>query len=157
MRWQDLKDLFRKAGTVLRADVSLGPDNRSRGYGTVLLASAEDAGRAVDMFNGYSWQTRILEVRPDRLPPDFDSPSPVGGYTSGVSNLPNLLGASPFGPAGKNNTAAALSSQGEDFDFKSLYGYDGLGPSAAGGRNLFVGNVGYRPPRGRLVDLCQTI
>lgn len=47
MRWQDLKDLFRKAGTVLRADVSLGPDNRSRGYGTVLLASAEDAGKAV--------------------------------------------------------------------------------------------------------------
>lgn len=32
VRWQDLKDLFRKAGTVLRADVSLGPDNRSRGF-----------------------------------------------------------------------------------------------------------------------------
>lgn len=73
VRWQDLKDLFRKAGgTVLRADVSLGPDNRSRGYGTVLLASAEDAGRAIDMFNGYVWQTRTLEVRPDRLPNDFD-------------------------------------------------------------------------------------
>ena len=56
----------------MRADVSLGPDNRSRGYGTVLLATAEDAGRAIDMFNGYSWQTRILEVRPDRLPPDLD-------------------------------------------------------------------------------------
>ncbi|KAF8879645.1 hypothetical protein CPB84DRAFT_1649165, partial [Gymnopilus junonius] len=74
VRWQDLKDLFRKAGTVLRADVSLGPDNRSRGYGTVLLATAEDAGRAVDMFNGYSWQTRVLEVRLDRLLPEHDSP-----------------------------------------------------------------------------------
>jgi hypothetical protein len=71
VRWQDLKDLFRKAGTVLRADVALGPDNRSRGYGTVLLATAEDAGRAVDMFNGYSWQTRVLEVRLDRLPADL--------------------------------------------------------------------------------------
>ena len=50
----------------MRADVSLGPDNRSRGYGTVLLATAEDAGRAVDTFNGYSWQSRILEVRLDR-------------------------------------------------------------------------------------------
>ena len=50
MRWQDLKDLFRKAGTVLRADVSLGPDNRSRGYGTVMLATAEDAGRAIGVF-----------------------------------------------------------------------------------------------------------
>ncbi|KAF8595375.1 hypothetical protein BDV93DRAFT_421120, partial [Ceratobasidium sp. AG-I] len=72
VRWQDLKDLFRKAGTVLRADVSLGPDNRSRGYGTVLLASAEDAGKATDMYNGYVWQNRTLEVRPDRLPPEFD-------------------------------------------------------------------------------------
>nr|GAT46853.1 telomere maintenance protein [Mycena chlorophos] len=74
VRWQDLKDLFRKAGTVLRADVSLGPDNRSRGYGTVLLATAEDAGRAVDMFSGYSWQGRILEVRADSRVRDFDAP-----------------------------------------------------------------------------------
>ncbi|TDL22740.1 RNA-binding domain-containing protein [Rickenella mellea] len=110
VRWQDLKDLFRKAGTVLRADVSLGPDNRSRGYGTVLLATAEDAGRAVDMFNGYSWQTRTLEVRLDRLPPELDystasnlnvvgMPSsssmptmPVmrnlGGVSGGLNNLP---------------------------------------------------------------------
>ncbi|PIL23100.1 hypothetical protein GSI_14408 [Ganoderma sinense ZZ0214-1] len=71
VRWQDLKDLFRRAGTVLRADVSLGPDNRSRGYGTVLLATAEDAGRAIDMFNGYTWQTRTLEVRPDRMGEDI--------------------------------------------------------------------------------------
>ncbi|KAF8155705.1 hypothetical protein B0H34DRAFT_850470 [Crassisporium funariophilum] len=89
VRWQDLKDLFRKAGTVLRADVSLGPDNRSRGYGTVLLATAEDAGRAVDMFNGYSWQTRVLEVRLDRLLPDYDSPLPsAAGGGSGSSYLP---------------------------------------------------------------------
>ncbi|EKM57474.1 uncharacterized protein PHACADRAFT_91047 [Phanerochaete carnosa HHB-10118-sp] len=67
VRWQDLKDLFRRAGTVLRADVSLAPDNRSRGYGTVLLASAEDAGRAIDMFNGFVWQTRTLEVRHDKM------------------------------------------------------------------------------------------
>ncbi|KAJ3513904.1 hypothetical protein NMY22_g14903 [Coprinellus aureogranulatus] len=67
VRWQDLKDLFRRAGTVLRADVSLGADNRSRGYGTVLLATAEDAGRAIDMFNGYEWQARMLEVRVDRI------------------------------------------------------------------------------------------
>lgn len=52
---------------MLRADVSLGADNRSRGYGTVLLATAEDAGRAIDMFNGYEWQARMLEVRVDRI------------------------------------------------------------------------------------------
>ncbi|KZT03870.1 uncharacterized protein LAESUDRAFT_617004, partial [Laetiporus sulphureus 93-53] len=50
VRWQDLKDLFRRAGTVLRADVALGPDNRSRGHGTVLMATAEDGERALGMF-----------------------------------------------------------------------------------------------------------
>lgn len=84
VRWQDLKDLFRRAGTVLRADVSLSPDNRSRGYGTVLLASAEDAGRAVDMFNGFSWQGRILEVRLDRL-----------GAVPGVDMDPTMMGGAP--------------------------------------------------------------
>ncbi|KAJ7185419.1 hypothetical protein C8R46DRAFT_881778 [Mycena filopes] len=98
VRWQDLKDLFRRAGTVLRADVSLGPDNRSRGYGTVLLATAEDAGRAVDMFSGYSWQGRVLEVRADRVR-DFDQPfaneeveesmyAPPMGRNLFVGNLP---------------------------------------------------------------------
>jgi RNA recognition motif-containing protein len=146
VRWQDLKDLFRKAGTVLRADVSLGPDNRSRGYGTVLLASAEDAGRAVDMFNGYSWQTRILEVRPDRLPPDFDNPSSAG-FTSGVPNLQNSLGATPFAPTGQNNSSVSAAiltnAAGEDFDYTLFHLYDELGPSGAGGRNLFVGNVSF--------------
>lgn len=147
MRWQDLKDLFRKAGTVLRADVSLGPDNRSRGYGTVLLASAEDAGRAVDMFNGYSWQTRILEVRSDRLPPDFDNPPLTGGFASGVVNLPSSLGPGQFVSAGQNNPASISSNgMGEDLDYASFHLYDGLGPSGAGGRNLFVGNVSFRLP-----------
>lgn len=60
MRWQDLKDLFRKAGTVLRADVSLGPDNRSRGYGTVLLASAEDARKAVgELKLQFNWRSSL--------------------------------------------------------------------------------------------------
>ncbi|KAK0203718.1 RNA-binding domain-containing protein [Desarmillaria ectypa] len=113
VRWQDLKDLFRQAGTVLRADVSLGPDNRSRGYGTVLLATAEDAGRAVDKFNGYSWQTRILEVRPDRLPPDFDNSA----------------------------ATSAFSYPLPDIDSLSLYGLERPASSAGGPRNLFVGNV----------------
>lgn len=145
VRWQDLKDIFRKAGTVLRADVSLGPDNRSRGYGTVLLATAEDAGRAVDMFNGYSWQTRILEVRPDRLPPEFDNSlgAPQGTpFSGGVGNGPSPLGASSFGPSGQNTQmpSAPVSSQSmtDEIDYNSLYAHEG---STVGGRNLFVGNV----------------
>jgi len=83
VRWQDVKDLFRRAGTVLRADVSLDvATNRSRGYGTVLMGSREDGVKAIEMFNGYNWQTRTLEVRPDRLPPEYE-PQP---HVPGASN-----------------------------------------------------------------------
>jgi RNA recognition motif-containing protein len=158
VRWQDLKDLFRRAGTVLRADVSLGADNRSRGYGTVLLATAEDAGRAIDMFNGYSWQTRILEVRHDRLPPtDFDTT---------ISSLP---------PLGSSTNAALLSRpsvlhQGSHYPsidevsdvhglFNQYQSHDGVLSSASGsasqGRNLFVGNLPFHCQWQDLKDLFR--
>lgn len=139
MRWQDLKDLFRRAGTVLRADVSLGPDNRSRGYGTVLLATAEDAGRAVDMFNGYSWQTRVLEVRLDRLLPEHDSPL----YTSIGSSTTSSSRSSPY-PSLPSTSSSQLGSSPSVLDepeYMSIY--RGTDPNSC--RNLFVGNVSLRP------------
>ncbi|KAI8148642.1 hypothetical protein BJV82DRAFT_664000 [Fennellomyces sp. T-0311] len=66
VRWQDLKDLFRKAGNVQRADVALSFEKRSKGHGTVLFATVEDAQRAIDMLHSYKWQGRVLEVREDR-------------------------------------------------------------------------------------------
>ncbi|KAI3617446.1 hypothetical protein CBS9595_003355 [Malassezia furfur] len=63
VRWQDVKDLFRRAGTVLRADVHLTADNRSCGTGTVLFATEDDALRAVDALHGYTWQGRVLDVQ----------------------------------------------------------------------------------------------
>ncbi len=39
-------------GTILRADVAMGVDGRSRGFGTVTFASEADAERARCMFNG---------------------------------------------------------------------------------------------------------
>ncbi|KAH9888130.1 hypothetical protein C8Q73DRAFT_204492 [Cubamyces lactineus] len=109
VRWQDLKDLFRRAGTVLRADVSLGPDNRSRGYGTVLLATAEDAGRAVDMFNGYTWQTRTLEVRPDRMGEELNVPGAnpaVAPYGVGLGAMGMGVGVGALGALGGYGAAA---------------------------------------------------
>ena len=86
-RWQDVKDLFRRAGTVLRADVQLLPDGRSSGNGTVLFASMEDAERATDMLHGYTWQGRVLSVKLDAgeelqplpQPEHFAQPWPQGG------------------------------------------------------------------------------
>lgn len=102
----------------MRADVSLSPDNRSRGYGTVLLATAEDAGRAVDTFNGYSWQSRMLEVRLDRQLQEFESPTPIN------SSYLSLL-----------FSASKSSSVTDDPDYLSSV----TDPNSR--RNLFVGNV----------------
>lgn len=52
IQWQDLKDLFRAAGAVARADVALGPDGRSRGFGTVTFVTEDGAERARRMFDG---------------------------------------------------------------------------------------------------------
>ena len=142
-----MKDLFRRAGTVLRADVSLGPDNRSRGYGTVLLATAEDAGRVIDMFNGYTWQTRTLEVRPDRLGEESLAAGGVGtpvvgglggltappsgsGTPVNVSSLPSPMGRYPSGLSvfSALEEAEAVSSRPDS-------------SSGQASRNLFVGNV----------------
>jgi len=111
--------------------VSLGPDNRSRGYGTVLLATAEDAGRAVDMFNGYSWQTRVLEVRLDRLLPEYEAQAlsvPGSATSSGHISLPSHHGS--------------FSSISDDQDFSTIY-HSNNDPNSC--RNLFVGNVSFAP------------
>ncbi|EMD35406.1 hypothetical protein CERSUDRAFT_124727 [Gelatoporia subvermispora B] len=166
VRWQDLKDLFRRAGTVLRADVSLGPDNRSRGFGTVLLASAEDAGRAVDMFNGYCWQTRTLEVRPDRMEDHSGSgagtpsihgatPLPTGAAAAALAGLhaPAPLARFASAPAavysgllGGEEAGAALSRPGT--------GSGGV-PALGASRNLFVGNLPFHIQWQDLKDLFR--
>ncbi|KAL5522607.1 hypothetical protein ACEPAG_8624 [Sanghuangporus baumii] len=64
--WQDLKDLFRQAGNIVRADINIGADGRAKGSGTVLFETVKDAQSAISMYNGYEWYGRVLEVREDR-------------------------------------------------------------------------------------------
>lgn len=65
--WQDIKDLFRSAGNVIRADVHLTPDGRPKGTGIVLFETIEEARNAQATFNRYQWQGRTIEVREDRF------------------------------------------------------------------------------------------
>jgi hypothetical protein len=48
--WQDLKDLFRAAGSIIRADVKMGPDGSHSGTGTVVYETAQDAQNAISAF-----------------------------------------------------------------------------------------------------------
>lgn len=47
MRWQDLKTLFRECGNVIRADVLLKSDGRSKGLGVVVFERREEALEAI--------------------------------------------------------------------------------------------------------------
>ncbi|EPY52735.1 RNA-binding protein [Schizosaccharomyces cryophilus OY26] len=67
VRWQDLKDLFRQVGTVVRADVQMNRDGRSRGIGIVLMSSSKDAHDAIKSLNNTDYMGRTLEVRLDRF------------------------------------------------------------------------------------------
>ncbi|KAF3915663.1 Nucleolin [Arthrobotrys entomopaga] len=81
--WQDLKDMFRQAGTVLRADVHIGHDGRPKGSGIVAFETPEDAKSAIQQFNGYDWQGRVLEVREDRFAGSTSFGGGGGGFGRG--------------------------------------------------------------------------
>ena len=65
IRWQDLKDLFRRYGTPSRADVFVAPDGRSRGVGMVCMRTRREAENCVNDLNGYEWYGRKIGVKID--------------------------------------------------------------------------------------------
>ena len=67
--WQQLKDLFQEFSPEY-VDVKLGPDGRSKGWGTVRFATTDIVEEAVLKFNGFELigrnGPRNIEVRKDR-------------------------------------------------------------------------------------------
>nr|CAG8473213.1 15113_t:CDS:10 [Entrophospora candida] len=129
VRWQDLKDLFRKAGTVLRADVVMGYDNRSKGHGTVLFANVEDAKKAIGksannnaMYDHYNWQGRNLDVREDRSfmdPNNSNNQNSLNKQHRRIHHDPMINSAhlqSPFPPG-----AQIVGPAGIFYDLKDLF------------------------------------
>eukprot|EP00536_Pseudo-nitzschia_multiseries_P000795 jgi/Psemu1/282582/fgenesh1_pg.10_\ len=63
--WKELKEHFKQAGDVLRADVKTSDSGRSKGFGIVKFARPEDAQTAISTLSGVELDGRPLEVRPD--------------------------------------------------------------------------------------------
>ncbi|KAL0637782.1 g-strand binding protein [Maublancomyces gigas] len=121
--WQDLKDLFRQAGSVVRADVHIGPDGRPKGSGVVVFETPEDARQAIQQFNNYEWQGRQLEVREDRF-----AGSSGGGFPGGRGGFPGARGGGGFG--------GGFGSRGGGFGGRG----GGFGGGYGGGRGGFGGS-----------------
>ena len=65
--WQDLKDHFREAGEVVRAEIfTEGHGGRSKGCGIVEMASVDDAANAVEKLMDSELQGRRILIREDR-------------------------------------------------------------------------------------------
>ena len=94
--WQDIKDHFRSAADgsssdVVRADVAVGPDGRSKGYGLVVFKDTAAAERAIATCHDSELGGRLIVVRKDRSDEQsaggtVSSPS-VGGRRVYVNNL----------------------------------------------------------------------
>ncbi|WFD31720.1 hypothetical protein MSPP1_002759 [Malassezia sp. CBS 17886] len=171
-RWQDVKDLFRRAGTVLRADVHVTAENRSCGTGTVLFATEDDALHAVETLHGYSWQGRVLDVQIERdavpvaeahraedtpspapsapsphLPPLADVPPPADAPLA----LPSLLAGHPDFPS-----FSGIAQHGDFAAWSAAY-VPGGAPATLPypGRVLFIGNLPFHCQWQDLKDLFR--
>ncbi|KAI0760605.1 RNA-binding domain-containing protein [Fomes fomentarius] len=149
--WQDLKDLFRSAGNIIRADINIGIDGRPKGSGTVIFETAKDAQQAISMYNGFDWYGRTLEVREDRY----------AGLTGPGSYRGNIRGGLRGGLRGSGlrgggfrggfrggyvasgapgaGAGAGAGAGGRDFSSQDLYA-DYSGPDQSG--NLRLGGGG---------------
>ena len=65
--WQDLKDIFADCGTILRADILLGPDGRSKGMGTICFETEESAQKAIEKMNEHEMEGRTIYVTKDKF------------------------------------------------------------------------------------------
>jgi RNA recognition motif-containing protein len=63
----DLGPLFEGVGEVTHAEVQIGKDGRSRGYGTVGFSSVEEATAAIEKVHGTELEGRTLTVKLDRF------------------------------------------------------------------------------------------
>jgi len=61
--WQDVKDVFRQHGEVIRVEIPQDMDGRSRGYAIVLFDRVEDAERAIEALHDVEFEGRSMKVR----------------------------------------------------------------------------------------------
>lgn len=113
------------SGNVVRADVHIAPDGRPKGSGIVAFDNPDDAQNAIQQFNGYDWQGRILEVREDRF---------AGGAPGGFG------GRGGFGGGGFRGGFGGGYGRG---GFGGGYGgRGGFGGGGYGGRGGYQGGGG---------------
>ncbi|CAJ0632418.1 7491_t:CDS:2 [Entrophospora sp. SA101] len=128
--WQELKDLFRNAGNIIRADILVGQDRRSKGSGTVLFETPEDAANAIS-----ATTTSSLAATPASTTAGGGGNSTtVGGGIGGFNPIGGGGGFNPLGGGGggeghSNPETTTFDTYGQVV----AYGGDFSGTTGAGG------------------------
>jgi len=132
-RWQTLKEHFSKAGNVIHADIILDNNGRSKGYGTVLMSTPEEATKAIEMFNDTDFNGRTIQVKLDKFA--GDSRNNNYNYRGNFRGNGNRGGRKPF-----------RSGRG---------GYSNRSPQR--GVEVFIGNIPYTTRWKELKDLVEKL
>lgn len=133
-KWQDLKDLCSKYGTITRSDIAM-KDGRSNGYGCVVFASAEDAQKCIENLAGEVVDGRELIVKLDEKGGIFNDPQKK------IRNNFRLDGVMQHQAFGNHRLSTLMPGA-----------YRGGG----GPRKIFVGNLPWSVKWQELKDLCRT-
>lgn len=88
--WQNLKDMMRSVGSVQRADVLSTKWGGSKGLGTVVFDTLDQAQAAIEKFNGYNLEGRRLELRLGRG--TSEKPRPAKAANSNTPFTEGVLG-----------------------------------------------------------------
>ncbi|KAK9823524.1 hypothetical protein WJX72_003381 [[Myrmecia] bisecta] len=67
MRWQGFKDMMRESGSVVRVDIAIDSTGRSRGFGTALFETEDEAQAAIERWNGAEYEGRTLGAKLDQF------------------------------------------------------------------------------------------
>ncbi|KAG2647001.1 hypothetical protein PVAP13_2KG539300 [Panicum virgatum] len=137
-----LAGLFEQAGSVEMVEVVYDRmTGRSRGFGFVTMSTADEAGAAVEQFNGYTFQGRPLRVNSGPPPPRDDSAprAPRGGGGGGsFADSANKVYVGNLAWGVDNSTLENLfNEQGQVVDAKVIYDRES-------GRSRGFGFVTYR-------------
>jgi RNA recognition motif-containing protein len=109
----DLHAHFAQAGTVESAKIVEDRDTgRSRGFGFVEMATAEDAAAAIEQFNGQEYDGRNLVVNEAR-PREEGGGGGRGGYGGGRGGSGGGRGGSGGGRGGNRGGGGGYGGGGE--------------------------------------------
>ncbi|ORX79511.1 hypothetical protein BCR32DRAFT_281356 [Anaeromyces robustus] len=139
-RWQSLKEHFSKAGNVVHADIVLDSNGRSKGFGTVLMSTPEEANKAIEMFNETDFNGRTIQVKLDKFAGDSRS------------NNYNYRG----GRGGYSSRGGYNSGRGKSFR-GGRGGFANSGNRSQQGYDIVVGNIPFTTRWKELKDLVEKL